>query len=280
MKILIIGADGQLGTDLCKVIPKAEQIPLTIKDIDITNRQQTLDAIKKYSPNVVINTAAYNQVDKAEEDSKLALAINRDGVKNVADACKAIDAAMVHISTDYVFDGKKNSPYVESDKPNPLSKYGKSKLAGEEVVRNSLDKYFIIRTTGLYGVAGCLEKGKTNFVDNIVKKETATVVDDERISPTYSYDLARKIDQLARTNKYGLFHIVNNGDCSWYEFAREIFKLLNRNPEKIVAGKIITKAKRPKYSVLANTKIKELGMDDLRPWQEALQAYLKEKEYI
>jgi len=286
MKILIIGADGQLGTDLTKVIPKNEQIPLTINDIDVLNREQTLQAIKKYSSDIVINATAYSNVDKAEDDAKGAFALNSDAVKNIADACGKIDAAMVHISSDYVFDGGKSSPYVESDSPNPLSEYGKSKLAGEKAVKNTLKKYFIIRTTGLYGEAGCWGKGRTNFVETMIKlaesKPELRVVADEIMSPTYTLDLAKKIYELVQAKHYGLYHIVNHGGCSWHDFAAKIFELLGRKVtiHETTAAEFKTKAKRPKYSVLKNAKLAELGMDDMRPWQEALKAYLKEKKYI
>ncbi|NQT29428.1 MAG: dTDP-4-dehydrorhamnose reductase [Candidatus Saganbacteria bacterium] len=285
MKILIIGADGQLGTDLAKVIPKEEQIPTTIFDIDITDKLKTLEALKKYSPDVVINTAAYHNVDACEMDAAPAFAVNFFGVKNLAQACREIDCVLVHISTDYVFDGKKSKPYVETDCPNPQSVYAISKLAGEQCVRSMLDKYFIVRSTGLYGVAGCMGKGGVNFVENMIKRATTqpelSVVVDEVLAPTYTTDLASKIYQLIQTKKYGLYHIVNHGQCSWYDFTCEIFKLLNR---KIAIFKTDAKAfkalaKRPKYSVLKNAALGKLGMDDLRPWQDALSAYLLEKGY-
>ncbi|MFH1347302.1 MAG: dTDP-4-dehydrorhamnose reductase [Candidatus Margulisiibacteriota bacterium] len=286
MKILIIGADGQLGTDLCKVIPKNEQIPLTIKDIDITDKDKTLEVIKKYSPDVVINTAAYHHVDECEDKRDLAFAVNAHGAKHAASACKVAGAAMVHISTDYVFDGKKGSPYVETDPPHPLSVYAESKYAGEQYAQDILDKYFIVRSTGLYGVAGCLGKGGTNFVEGMLKRAASQpelrVVTDEVLSPTYTLDLAGKINQLVRTQHYGLYHIVNHGSCSWHEFTCKIFELLGR---KIVIHKTTstdfkTKAKRPQYSVLKNAALEKLGMDDMRPWQEALKAYLLEKGHL
>src|SRR3989339_165624 len=155
MKIVIIGADGQLGTDLCRVISKNEQIPLTVADIDITNRRQTHEVIAKHKPDVVINTAAYHNVDKCEDEVEAAFKVNTYGVKYLAEACVQINAALVHISTDYVFDGEKKTPYVETDPPNPQSIYAISKLAGEKIVQYVCKKHFIIRSTGLYGVVGC-----------------------------------------------------------------------------------------------------------------------------
>lgn len=286
MKISVIGADGQLGTDLCKIIPEDEQDPLTIKDLDVTNREQTFRIIKKYSPNIVINTAAYHDVDRCEGEKELAFSVNAEGTKNVALACKAVAACMVHISTDYVFDGEKGSPYVESDKPNPQSVYAASKLAGEKHVQEVLDKYFIVRSTGLYGTAGCLGKGGTNFVEGMLRRAATQpelkVVIDEVLSPTYTLDLARKINQLMRTSHFGLYHIVNHGECSWHEFACKIFELLNREVviHKATSADFKALARRPKYSVLKNANLEKLGTDDMRPWQEALKAYLVEKGHL
>lgn len=286
MKILIIGADGQLGTDLCKVIPKQEQIPLTIQDIDITDWAKTLSAIKKHSPDVVINTAAYHNVDQAEDNRELAFSVNADGVKNVAEACKEVGSALVHISTDYVFDGAKGKPYVETDSPHTLSVYAESKYAGEENVKNILENYFIVRSTGLYGVAGCLGKGGTNFVEGILNRAAAQpelkVVTDEVLSPTYTLDLANNIYALIKTKHYGLYHMVSHGSCSWYEFACKIFELLGKKViiRKTTAAEFKSKARRPKYSVLENANLAKIGLDKMRPWQEALKAYLIEKGHL
>lgn len=295
MKILIIGADGQLGSDLCKVIPKEEQIPLTVKNIDITDKEKTFQALKKYSPEAVVNTAAYHNVDRCEDKKEMAFSVNAEGVKHVSEACKEIGAVLVHISTDYVFDGEKGKPYVETDTPNPQSIYAKSKLAGENYVKNVLDKprtnmvrgkYFIIRSSGLYGAAGCMGKGGTNFVEGMLKRAASqpelAVVTDEVLSPTYTLDLAAKINQLIRTKHYGLYHVANHGECSWYEFTCKIFELLDRKVviRKTTSAQFKTRAKRPKYSVLKNASLEKIGMDDMRPWQEALKAYLIEKGHL
>lgn len=282
MKILIIGADGQLGTDLCKIIPKNEQVPLTIRDLDITKREKVLEVLKKHSPQIVINTAAYHRVDDCEDHEVQAFAVNSIAVKYLAEACQEIDSALVHISTDYVFDGEKNSPYVESDEPKPQSIYGISKLAGEMSVSYLLKKYYLIRSSGLYGKAGCLGKGGGNFVENLLKRaETQSefrVVADEVVSPTYTVDLAAKIYQLIKSDHYGLYHIVNHGQCSWFEFAQKIFDLIGKKVKvvPISSADYKTKAKRPSYSVLKNTGLQKLGLDDLRSWEEALKAYLNE----
>jgi len=287
MKILLIGADGQLGTDLAKVIPKEKLIPLTIKDLDITKRGEVSQVLEKYSPDVVINTAAFHRVDDCEDQVLEAFLVNTVGVKYLTEACLRINAALVHISTDYVFDGEKKSPYVETDFPNPQSVYAISKLAGEQVVRRYLTKYFIVRSSGLYGAAGCLGKGGGNFVENMIKRaetqKELRVVTDEVLAPTYTLDLARKIYELVQTSHYGLYHIVNHGECSWYDFTVKIFELLRKKEIKILpvaSAEFKTKAKRPKYSVLSNARLASLGLDDLRDWREALRAYLIEKGYL
>ncbi|MFH1542542.1 MAG: dTDP-4-dehydrorhamnose reductase [bacterium] len=286
MTILIIGADGQLGTDLCKVIPQDEQIPLTIKDIDITNTEQSAEVLANYSPDIVINTAAYNDVDKSEEMKEVAFSLNAEAPLSLAKICRQIGATLVHISTDYVFDGKKGSPYVESDQPNPLSVYGASKLAGEMNVAASINEHFIVRTTGLYGVAGCLGKGGGNFVDGMVERAKVrpelAVVTDEIVSPTYSLDLAGAINRLIRTKKYGLYHIVNHGYCSWYDFAVKIFQLLGQSVvvTKTTAANFPAVAKRPAFSAMQNEHLARIGLDNMRPWPEALKAYLQEKGYL
>ncbi|MFH1361051.1 MAG: dTDP-4-dehydrorhamnose reductase [bacterium] len=282
MKILVIGADGQLGTDLVKIIPPAELIALTIKDIDITDREQTHQVIKKYQPSIVINTAAYHNVDKCEDEVEAAFRVNTYGVKYLAEVCQGLGVALVQLSTDYVFAGDKRSPYLESDVANPQSVYAISKLAGEQCVKYHLKKYFIVRTTGLYGVAGCLGKGGTNFVEGMIKRAAAQaelrVVSDEILSPTYSLDLAEAIYSLVQTNNFGLYHVVNAGQCSWYEFTVKIFELLNKkvSVKAVTAKEFQAKAKRPGYSVLESNKLK----NKLRPWQEALKAYLMEKGYL
>jgi dTDP-4-dehydrorhamnose reductase len=283
MKIAIIGADGQLGYDLCRVIDKPEQIPLTIKDIDITDAAQCESVLSKHSPDIVINTAAYNKVDEAEKNTKEAFRVNAEGAQNVAMTCKKIGAVMVHFSTDYVFDGTKRNPYIETDQPNPQSVYGKSKLEGERFIGSSLEKYFIIRTAGLFGKAGCLGKGGGNFVENMLNraqaKQRIRVVADEILSPTYALDLAQKTNELIRTNRFGLYHITNSGQCSWWEFAVKIFGILGMKVkvEKVSGAEYITPAARPKYSVLDHQNLRNIGLNNMRNWEEALKAYLAER---
>lgn len=284
MKILLIGADGQLGTDIQKVINKTELIPLTISDIDITDRQKTIDVIRKYQPNIIINTSAYHRVDECEDNDLLAFQVNAFGVKNLCLGCKETGSALLHISTDYVFDGNKGKPYTEDDCPNPGTVYGMSKLAGEEYARYMLKNHFVVRTCGLFGVAGCLGKGGGNFIESMLKlskeKPVLRVVDDQIVGPTYTLDLARKIDQLIRTDKYGLYHVTNKGQCSWYDFAKKIFELTGTQVklEKATTSEFKAKATRPAFSVLDHKNLKKAGFDDLRTWDKALAAYLEEKK--
>jgi dTDP-4-dehydrorhamnose reductase len=284
MKILLIGADGQLGTDFRKVAAASEVIPLTISDIDITDRAKTIEVVKKHSPDVIVNTSAYHKVDDCEDNDEIAFKVNAFGVKNLCLACQATGSALVHISTDYVFDGSKGKPYLETDCPNPGTVYGISKLAGELYVRYMLKKFFVVRTCGLFGVAGCLGKGGTNFIENMLKLaakgQPLKVVTDEIVGPTYTLDLAEKINKLIRTDKYGLYHVTNSGQCSWYDFAKKIFELTKTKVDlqKASSADFKAKAKRPAYSVLAHEGLKKIGLDDMRTWDKALEAYLKEKQ--
>lgn len=286
MKILLIGADGQLGTDFQKVIDKSALIPLTISDIDVTEKDKTIEIVKLHKPDVVINTSAYHRVDDCEENDRQAFAVNSVGVKNLCLACREIDSTLVHISTDYVFDGNKGSPYIETDCPNPGTVYGISKLAGELYVRYMLKKYFIVRTCGLFGVAGCLGKGGGNFIESMLKlakgKPVLRVVGDQIVGPTYTLDLAGKISQLIRTNHYGLYHITNKGQCSWYDFAKKIFELTGTRVklEKATTSEFKAKATRPAFSVLDSKNLRKIGLDDMRTWDKALEAYLAEKKRI
>ena len=288
MKVLVTGADGQLGTDLCKVLRNVEIIPCTQTDMEITDTHSIEMVFNKYRPEVVINTAAYVRVDDCEDQKDNAFVVNALGARNVAVACQESGAKLVQISTDYVFGGEpetRSIPYTEFDVPIPCSVYGKSKLAGEEMARHLCSKHFIVRISGLFGTAGSLGKGG-NFVETMIKMakkgNELRVVNDQIFSPTYSKDLAQKIGQLIQTEYYGIFHITNSGACSWYEFTKEIMNTLAlKTPVvPITSGQYPQKARRPHYSVLANYHLHLLGMGDMRPWQDALRDYLKEKGHI
>ncbi|MFH1639326.1 MAG: dTDP-4-dehydrorhamnose reductase [Chloroflexota bacterium] len=288
MRVLITGANGQLGSDLCQVLSNMELIPLTHADIEIASMDAVKKAFSRYRPDVVINTAAYVRVDDCEDHRDEAYLVNAIGTRNVAVAAQEMGARLVHISTDYVFGGEKreeNLPYTEFDIPHPLSIYGKSKLAGEIMVRHLCTRYFIVRASGLFGVASSSGKGG-NFIETILRlgktKNELRVVNDQVFSPTCTRDLAGKIGRLIETEHYGICHITNKGSCSWYEFTREIFRLAGiRTPLiPITSAEYPQKAKRPPYSVLDNYQLRLLGMDDMRPWQEALSDYMMKKGHL
>jgi dTDP-4-dehydrorhamnose reductase len=282
MKIALIGADGQLGFDLLNLLPTEKCRPLFYPDFDVREAQKTRDILQSLAPDVVINTAAFHRVDECEDRPEEALIVNAVAVRNLALICRERNAVLVHFSTDYVFDGRKRTPYVEEDEPAPLNVYGVSKLAGEYFVRSLCQKYFLIRTCGLYGSAGCREKGM-NFVELMLHLEKSgrplRVVDDQWVTPTSTEELAGRILELLGTERYGLYHMTNEGQCTWYEFAREIFSLVGRaaNLSPIDSQAYGAKARRPAYSVLENQRAKALGITDFSPWREALKNYLKKK---
>ena len=286
MKAVLIGADGQLGSDIGKFIEKKNVVGLTISDIDITDEVKLNKVLSSHSPEVVINTAAFHRVDDCEKENLKAFSVNSVAVRYLAVACKKLGAKLVHISTDYVFDGEKGSPYIEDDMPNPKSAYGISKLAGELYIKYLLPEHFIIRTSSLFGIAGCLGKGGGNFIETMMKagreKGEAKVVADQVVSPTYTYDLARKISELIKTTHYGTYHITNRGECSWYEFAKKIFELARMKVDikPVTTDFYNAPAHRPKYSVLRHKHLEALGLDDMRTWQDALKDYLLKRGYL
>jgi dTDP-4-dehydrorhamnose reductase len=288
VKIAVIGANGQLGTDLCSALHNFNIIPFTDADIEIADMASVREAMLKNKPEIIINTAAYVRVDDCEDEKDEAFSVNALGARNVAVVAQELGSRLVHMSTDYVFGGEaepQTTPYTEFDTPVPLSVYGKSKLAGEDLVRHLCLRHFIVRPSGLFGVAGSLGKGG-NFIETMLKlakeRNELRVVNDQVFSPTYTRDLARKITQLMTTDYYGIFHVTNKGACSWYEFTTEIFKLagLKTAVVPITSDQYPQKARRPHYSVLDNYHLRLLGMDDMRPWQEALRDYLVARSHI
>ncbi|WP_457753027.1 dTDP-4-dehydrorhamnose reductase [Thermococcus sp.] len=283
MKVAIIGANGQLGTDLVEVFGE-EAIPLTRKDLDVTDFE-SLKILKELKPDVIINTAAYVRVDDAELYPEKAFQVNAIGALNVAKIANEIDAVSVYISTDYVFDGTKGEPYTEEDAPNPLNVYGLSKYAGEIFTRNYSKKYYIIRVASLYGKAGASGKGG-NFVEFMIQKaknrEEIRVVDDMFMGPTYTKDVATTLKKfLGLKPEFGVYHMVNDGYCSWYEFTKAIFEILGWDVEvkPIKSSELKRLAKRPRFSALKNEKLEKLGLK-MRHWREALGEYLNEKGYL
>lgn len=279
-KVLITGADGMLGTDLVNhfnLQSQFEVIPTTIHNMDVTNPQQVKDVLIAHRPDVVIHCAAYTQVDKAEKEPEICFAVNAEGTKTIATLCRELDAEMIFISTDYVFDGRKKSPYVESDKPNPLNVYGASKLKGEEYVQSIVPQHKIVRTAWLNGIH-CTYG--TNFIEailrNLASEKSVSVVNDQYGTPTFTFHLAEELALLLDVKVYGVFHITNQGICSWYEFACAIveeFGIKDVTVKPIKASQFRSLAKRPEYSVLENARLKELNLPLLPHWREGLAEY-------
>lgn len=276
MKILITGSNGMLGHDLQEVLTdKHELILTTSKTLDITDKQHTIDFIGKANPDIVINSAAYTDVDGCEENQEIAYAVNGEGVKNLALACREVDCALVHISTDYIFNGKNTRPWVEDDDIGPISVYGKSKLKGEEAILEILDKYFIVRTAWLYGING--KNFPKTMLELAQNHSEITVVYDEVGSPTYTPDLAGAISELIETDYYGIYHLTNSGSCSWCEFAKYIFEVADVDVKVIpvTASEFARPAPRPSYSVLNNRNWLEKGFKPLRSYKEAIKEYVE-----
>jgi dTDP-4-dehydrorhamnose reductase len=285
LKIALIGADGQLGTDIYKYFSEKglDISGLTQKEIEVCDMNICNDVLAKIKPELIINTAAFHKVDDCEDEVSTTFAVNVEGVKNLAKVCLEIDAALMHFSTDFVFGGyTKDTPFTEEDCPRPISIYGISKLAGEYVIQYMLKKYYIIRVCGLYGYAGSLGKG-SNFVELMIKlaKEgrDIKVVNDQVLTPTSTKDVTEKLYELIKTGKYGLYHMTNTGSCSWYEFACEIFRLtgLSPNISPTTSEAFSAKARRPAYSVLDNAHLRAIGLDDMRHWKESLKDYIEHR---
>jgi dTDP-4-dehydrorhamnose reductase len=282
---LLIGADGQLGSELRKVFCDQDLTPLTHAEFELTDQAQVWDVLRKHSPRLILNTAAYHRVDECEDFPERAFAVNAVAVRGLAIGAKAIGATLVHFSTDYVFNGHMRTPYREVDQPRPLSVYATSKLTGEYFVQAILERYYLIRTCGLYGLAGSRSKAG-NFVATILRLAAdgreIRVVGDQIVTPTSAKELAHKVRQLIETDVYGLYHISNNGACSWYQFARAVCELSGVQADLSETTSVAygARAARPAYSVLDNANLRSLGLDDLRPWRDALADYLAERKSL
>lgn len=280
MRISVLGANGQLGRDLANALTGHELQPLTRQDTDVTDHGKTRTLLSSFGPELIVNLTAYHRVDDCEDHVEAAYDVNAFAVLNLVRTANDLGAAIAHVSTDYVFDGAATSPYVESSAPAPLSIYGNSKLAGEYLVKTQTRKYFLIRTGGLYGRAGSQGRGG-NFVETMLKKaragEAIRVVDDQTTTPTSTADLAKQLAVLLATPHYGLFHITNEGQCTWFEFAKAIFEIAgiaaNLSPTTSALYKL--PAVRPKYSVLENARLKALGLNRMQHWRDALTEYLR-----
>lgn len=287
-RVAVIGRMGQLGTDLVNVLVEAgsyEVFGLSHQEIECTDPASVEKILKTVRPDVVVNCAAFVRVDESEDRTDETFRVNSLGALNVARACAEIDALCVYISTDYVFDGEKGSPYKESDAPHPINVYGVSKLGGEYLVQGTCPRWLIARMASLFGKAGSSGKGG-NFVETILARakagEPLRLVDDIRMSPTYTRDAAQALERLLRERTLGLFHLVNAGNCTWYEFACKALEVvgLQHRIEPISALEYPMKARRPKDSSLESTKLKPSLKECLRPWREALKTYLREKGYL
>lgn len=276
MKILITGSNGMLGHDLIETLKNNHDLILTTsKNLDITDKEKVIEFICDVKPELVINSAAYTNVDGCEENPELAFSVNGEGVRNLALACREVDCPLVHISTDYIFNGENTRPWVEDDEIGPISIYGKSKLKGEEAILEILDKYYIIRTAWLYGLnGGNFPKTMLELAKN---HSEITVVYDEVGTPTYTPDLACAISKLIETDYYGIYHITNSGNCSWCEFARFIFKTAGVDVKvvPVTAAEFARPAPRPHYSVLQNKKWVENGFEPLRDYKDAAKEYIE-----
>ena len=280
MKVAVIGANGQLGTDLCRILAgqKVSVLPLTRREIDVSDSTQVDRVLGPLQADVVISTAAFHKVEECEKQPAQSFAVNAAGPRNLALACRQNSAVLVHFSTDYVFDGSERRPYAESDLPRPLNVYGVSKLAGEHMLRLTWERHFVIRTCGLYGVAGSAGKGG-NFVETMLKKASEAapvrVVNDQVLTPTFTGDLAEAVSKLIRTEAYGLYHVSAQGECSWYEFARKIFEFekLKVDLRPVSSTEFSSPVQRPAYSVLSKQKLSQLRIA-MKAWQEGLASYL------
>ncbi len=283
MKTLVLGSAGQLGRDLVPLLP-GDVVPLTRDDADFARPGTLAVVVRQHAPDVVVNCAAYNLVDKAEVEPDAAFAVNAWGVRELARACRDAGTKLVHISTDYVFglDATRTRPFTEDDAPGPVSVYGLSKLAGEYVVRSTTPKHLVVRTCGLYGVWGSGGKGG-NFVETMLRVaglgKPLRVVNDQFCTPSYTKDVAAMIAGLMASGATGLFHATNAGACTWYELAAEIFRQagVTADLSPCATADRNDPAKRPPYSVLSPAKLAAVGVPAPRPWQDALAAYLTER---
>ncbi len=277
MKILLLGHKGMLGNDLLlKLNMEHEVIGMDKEEIDIVSASECKGAIKEIEPDIVINAAAYTNVDGCETAKDECFAVNAEAVKNIAGACRDKNIRIVHFSTDYVFDGMAKQPYKEDHQCNPINTYGASKMAGERYLRSLSENYILIRTAWLYGING------KNFVQTILEKvkttKKLTVVDDQVGSPTYTKDLAAAVDLLIKQNAKGIFHITNRGSCSWFQFAVKILQEAGINDidvTPIKSDQLQRPAKRPAYSVLSMQKFIQTTGKTMQPWQLGLQDYLE-----
>ena len=282
MKVAVLGANGQLGMDVARAFTDAgdEVFPLCHRDLEVADQDSLGQRLSAIQPELVVNTTAMHHVERCELDAQQAFAVNAIGPRNLALAARNLGAVLMHVSTDYVFDGSQDRPYEEGDLPRPLNVYGNTKLAGEYFVRSTVSKHFVLRTSALYGQHPCRAKGGLNFVQLMLKlameRGEVRVVNDEFVTPTSTMELARQMVALSRSGTYGMYHATAEGSCSWYDFAQEIFALTGTRVNLKSAGvnEFPGKVPRPGYSVLENTGLKRVGLNLFQSWQNGLREYL------
>ena len=281
MKAVILGSNGQLGQAFARMLG-TQAVPLTRSQVDLTKPETISAALADLQPEVVLNCTAYNWVDKAEREPDAALAVNMLGVRDLALVCQRLNRTLVHFSTNYVFglDETRRAPYTETDLPGPVGVYGASKLAGENLVRASCSKHFVIRTCGLFGLVqpGSARRSFVELMLHLARQgQPIRVVNDQTCAPTYTEDLVRATLHLLNTQAYGVYHLTSDGACTWYEFARTIFEMANVQPDvrPVSTRDFGARARRPAYSVLKNEAYSRLGLPPMPHWKDALAGYMR-----
>ncbi len=279
MKVLVTGVKGQLGYDVVRELQKRghEAVGVDIDEMDITDAVAVERVMTEVQPDAVIHCSAYTAVDRAEEDIEICRRVNVDGTENIAKICKKLNCKMLYLSTDYIFSGDGERPWEPDDEASPLNAYGQSKYDGELVLKKYVEKYFIVRISWVFGING------NNFIKTMLRlgreNGAVKVVDDQIGSPTYTYDLARLLVDMIESDRYGAYHATNEGICSWYEFAKEIFRAAgmdNVSVTPVKSGEFPVKAKRPKNSRMSKEKLVTNGFSLLPAWQDAVARYIKE----
>ncbi len=277
MKVLVTGINGQLGHDVMGELKKRghEAVGVDIEEMDITDAECVKRVMTQTAPEAVIHCSAYTAVDRAEEEVELCRQVNAEGTKNVAEVCAGLDCKLLYLSTDYIFSGEGERPWEPGDEPDPLNIYGLTKFEGEQEIKSRMDKYFIVRISWVFGVNG------NNFIKTMLRlgreNGAVRVVDDQIGSPTYTYDLAVLLVDMIETEKYGEYHASNEGTCSWYEFAKEIFSAAGMNEVEVTpvsSEEFQAKAKRPKNSRMSKEKLVKNGFNKLPSWQDAVKRYV------
>jgi dTDP-4-dehydrorhamnose reductase len=285
MRIVILGSNGQVGSDLVQALRESDVDPIALArhELDVTERATLRDKLIQHRPDIIVNCSVFHPVDECEANPDRSFAVNAIAVRDLGRAAKDIGASVVHFSSDFVFDGELDRPYAEQDTPTPISVFGASKVAGEQLLRAALPRHFIVRTSGLYGLSGSRVK-RGNFVETMLRlgKQDGwvRVVDDLRMAQTSTQNLARQTLALIQTNHYGTYHASDHGDYSWYEFAKKIFEFagMNVTVTPVSWRTMNALAPRPRRSVLENRHLQSLGLDIMQPIDVALQEYLKARE--